>query len=241
MFFHPLIYKLICYALIVVVKILLLMRADKGIAIKLRQQGKSYRDISGDLGIPKSTLSVWFKNDPLSQEVKLKLSSKSNIRVAERIKKFSETNRRKWEAWREAARYEAKKDFKNLAKNPLFIAGNMLYWAEGDSKVKNPLSLTNTDPRMIRVYIKFLIKILKIDKNKIRATLILYPDLNENRCINFWSEEVGLPKSQFYKTQFIEGRHPTSRLSRGICMIGNNSRQLKEKVLIWIDLLSKGL
>ncbi|MEK9173595.1 MAG: helix-turn-helix domain-containing protein [Patescibacteria group bacterium] len=217
------------------------MRTDREGAVRLRKLGKSYYEISRALGIPKSTLSVWFKDDPMSQEVKLKLSSKSNIRVAERIKKFSENNKRKWELWRAEARYEAKKDFESLAKNPLFIAGNMLYWAEGDSKVKNPLRLTNTDPRMIRLYVKFLIRILKIDKNKIRATLILYPDLNKNSCINFWSKEIDLPRSQFYKTQFIEGRHPTSRLSRGICMIGNNSRQLKEKVLIWIDLLSKSL
>jgi hypothetical protein len=86
-----------------------------------------------------------------------------------------------------------------------------------------------------------LITSLNVPKENLRATLILYPDLSEERCINFWARIIGIPKSQFYKTQFIKGRHPTKRLAHGICMIMCGNRQLKEKIMVWIDLLSKTL
>lgn len=150
-------------------------------------------------------------------------------------------NKIKWEQWRQAARDEARKEFPKLAKNYLFVAGLMLYWGEGDSKLKNPLRLTNTSPQMIKIYTKFLIDILKVPKEKLRVGLILYPDLNEGKTKEFWSKTIDMPPEQFYKTQFITGQHPTARLSRGICMIIMNSRQLKEKVLAWIDLISNKL
>jgi len=126
-------------------------------------------------------------------------------------------------------------------KNPLFVAGLTLYWAEGDSKAKNPFRLTNTDPRMIALYTKFLTEAIDIPKESLRPAIILYPDLSEKECLTFWSKVIGVPKTQFYKTQFIKGRHPTKRLSKGICMITCGNGQLKEKVTVWIDLLSKKL
>lgn len=217
------------------------MRKDKNLAIKLRWQSKSYNEISKILGVPKSTLSGWFKNDPKSQQLKLRLGSKSNPVMAKRIEKFVKINREKWDKLRRETRLQAIKEFPKLVKNSLFIAGLMLYWGEGDSNPKNPVRLTNTNPKMIRLYTKFLIEIIKIPKEKIRVALILYPDLSEKQCLNFWSKINNLPKSQFLKTQFIRGRHPTRRLLNGICMIILNSRHLKEKFLIWIDLLSKTL
>lgn len=218
------------------------MRKDKKLAIKLRRAGKSYNQISKTLTIQKGTLSGWFKNDPVSQKVKTALNDNSNPLVARRIKNFVENNRKRWLKWRSDARQEAENEFAELSKKPLFVAGLMLYWGEGDSKMGNPLRFTNTDPRMISLYVKFVRKVLEIPKKKLKITLVLYPDLLENTCKNFWSKITNLSKQQFYKTQFIKGRHPTKRLSNGICMItAGGGRRMKEKFAVWIDLLSKKL
>lgn len=101
--------------------------------------------------------------------------------------------------------------------------------------------MANTDPMMIELYVKFLTKVLKIPKEIIHPTIILYPDLSEQKCMSFWSKVTGISKLQFYKSQFIKRKHPTKRLSYGICSILCGNRQLKEKFIIWIDLLSKNL
>lgn len=214
------------------------MRKDKELAIKLRHSGKSYNEITRTLKVSKSTLSLWFRNDPVSQKLKLSLNQSVNTY---RIKRLVEANRERWNKWRESARQEAIKEFTELSKNHLFVAGLMLYWAEGDNNAKNPVKITNTAPAMIKLYIKFLVNILKIPSHTLRVGLIIYPDLSKRKCLNFWSEISGVPKGQFYKTQVIKGRHPTKRLSNGICMITCGNRQLKEKFLVWIDLLSKKL
>ncbi len=217
------------------------MRKDKQIAIKLRRQNKSYNEISKMLGISKGTLSAWFINDRLSQKTKKELTKLALINTLKRVNKWVATNKARWREWRKEAREEAINEFPKLCHNQLFIAGLMLYWAEGDNKLGNPVRFTNTDPRMIRLYIQFLLRILKIKKETVRPALILYPDLEENNCLEFWSKITTVPVSQFYKTQFIKGRHKTARLSDGICMITCGNRQLKEKFIIWIDLLSKRL
>ncbi len=217
------------------------MRNDKHLALKLRKQGKSYNKISKELDIPKSTLSDWFSDIKWSNDTKKELTRKANYVARKRLRLINKARRKMWEEWREKAREQARKDFPLLKNNPLFIAGLMMYWGEGDSKIKNPFRLSNTDPRMIALYTKFLTKSLNIPKENLRAALILYPDLSEEKCIKFWAKIVGIPKSQFYKTQFIKGYHPTRRLSQGICMIICGNKQIKEKILVWIDLLSRTL
>ena len=217
------------------------MRHDKNIAIKFRRQGKSYNEINKLLGIPKGTLASWFKNNKESQKIKLALSGKSNKVVAKRIRIFVKNNKERWEKIRSDARDEAKKEFKILSKNPLFVAGVMLYWAEGDSVLKNPLRFTNTSASMISLYVKFLINVLSIPKEDLRANIILYKDLADRKNIDFWSKTSTIPKNQFYKTQYIQGRHKTRRLINGICMIIYSKRIIKEKMIIWIDLLAKRL
>ncbi|PJB83764.1 hypothetical protein CO087_01045 [Candidatus Wolfebacteria bacterium CG_4_9_14_0_8_um_filter_39_46] len=217
------------------------MRNDKHLAIKLRKKGLSYNKISKELDIPKSTLSDWLCDIGWSLDIKKELIRKANYITRKRLRLYNKKRQRYWEQWREAARQEARKDFDSFKNNPLFVSGLMLYWAEGDSNPKNSLRLSNTDPRMIFLYAKFLMQVLNIPKEKLRATLILYPDLAKEKCIKFWSRIIGITKSQFYKTQYIKGFHPTKRLSNGICMIIYSDRQLKEKVLVWIDLLSKTL
>ncbi|MFH1611720.1 MAG: hypothetical protein ABH887_00395 [bacterium] len=121
--------------------------------------------------------------------------------------------------------------------NPLFVAGLILYWGEGDSKLVNGMvRLSNTDTRMIEIFVKFLKIICNVPKEKIKAYIILYPDLSESYCKKYWCYVTGIFQSNFYKTQFIKGRHPTNRLRYGICEIHVSSRGLKEKIMVWTDL-----
>jgi len=218
------------------------MRNDKHLAEKLRRKNKSYNKISKELGIPKSTLVYWFKNEEWSQEIKKELSRKALYLSKKRLILINKARREKWERWRQTFRNQAKKEFNKLKRNPLFIAGLMLYWGEGDSKMENSLvRLSNTDSEMIRIFSKFLKKICCVPMEKIKISLVLYPDLNNRICIKFWSEKSGIPQSQFFKTQVIYGKHPTKKLSYGICNIIVSSRGLKEKIFTWLNLYKNEL
>jgi len=140
------------------------------------------------------------------------------------------------------AKWHNTQEFPELKNKPLFIAGLMLYWAEGDNgKAGSNVRLTNIDPRMIKVFINFALSLCKVPKENIRIGLLIYPDLNENICKNFWSKYTSVPVNQFHKIQVIKGRHPTKRLEYGICIVRVGGGGLKEKIRTWIDLYSREL
>jgi hypothetical protein len=218
------------------------MRNDKHLALKLRKKGKSYQEIQKELIIPKSTLHYWFKNLDWSQNIKQTLSEKALRLSSKRMRVIAKAQKKRWREWREQYRKDALNEFPHFKNNHLFIAGLMLYWGKGDSNLKNETRLTNINPKMIYLFYKFLLNICGIPKKDINISLFLYPDLSEIHCKNFWHKNTKIPLRQFDKVQFIHGKHPAKRLKNGICTIRvKRSRGLKEKIFIWIDLLSKEL
>lgn len=213
------------------------MRNDKPMATKLRKAGKSYKTIGRELNIPKSTLSEWFSGENWSKEIKKDLAQKANYISRKKLSRYNQKRRIEKIKLINKARISAKQEYSSLSKDSLFIAGLMLYWGEGDSKLENNLvRLSNTNPNLIRVFTLFLTIICNIPTNKIKGWILLYPDLNETKCLDFWSNASGLELSQFTKPTFIKGRHPTRRLSYGVCQITHTNRLLKEKIAMWIDL-----
>lgn len=215
------------------------MRQDKESALALRKRGYSYNFINKKLNVPISTLSDWFSSIRWSQVIKRDLTQRAFEKVYPQLRAMSKARSLMWEKWRERARKEAAIDFKKLSLDPLFISGVMIYWGEGDKIPKNPVRVSNVDPRLLHMFVKFLREKCGLPEGKIKAHLILYPDLTEGECKKYWSTRINVRPQLFNKTQFIKGRHKTRRLNRGICCVEITSRQLKEKILVWIDLFSK--
>lgn len=206
-------------------------------ALKLRKEYKSYREISLMLGVPKSTLSGWFKNDFQSQEVRASLTQVAQQKAYPKLLLMAQANKAKWQHIHESYREEARNTFKNNMLNPLFGAGLAIYWGEGDKKRRNGIvRVSNIDHRMLQIFVQFLVECCGVDRGKIRMYLLLYPDLNEIDCMQFWSQNLELPLEQFTKTQYIIGRHQKTRLEFGVCSVQVYSRKLKEQIIEWINL-----
>jgi len=218
------------------------MRNDKYLALKLRHQGLSYKKISKELGVPTSTLNSWFKTLAWSNTIKDELTARAIRQSGKRIRKVIQANQAKWAKLREGFRHDAVKEFAAFKNNSLFIAGLMLYWGEGDQNLKYPVRLTNTNHKMIALFKKFLLEVCRVSIEDIRLALFIYPDLSDKSCKKFWGDQIGVDPDKFEKTQVIYGKHPTKRLANGICSIRvRRSYWLKEKILVWIDLMSENL
>ncbi|MEX2090941.1 MAG: hypothetical protein WD989_02325 [Candidatus Paceibacterota bacterium] len=213
------------------------MRKDKEKAVELRKQGLSYKKIRQELGIPTSTLAEWFKNEPWSQEIKFRLSKEVSLSNEKALKAMIEANRERWRLKHEEYREAAIREFERYKNDPLFLAGIMLYWGEGEKQQKySTVRLSNSEPEMIRIFYLFLTKLLKISPDKISGWLLLYPDLVDSVQRNFWSKATGIPINKFTKSTYIKGRHPSKRLSYGVCTVYVSSRALKERILKWLEL-----
>lgn len=91
--------------------------------------------------------------------------------------------------------------FSHISKNTYFVAGLMLYLAEGDKKNETRIVLANTDIQIIKLFIKWMIVFLSIKKQDIKAQLHLYENMDILQEENFWRKGLDLNRKQFYKTQ----------------------------------------
>ena len=219
-----------------------LQNAFKKKAKLLRRKGHSYSEIQKITGIPKSTLSNWFKNCSFSQKLSLKLNRNNYTHQSFFLRKIQALRREKLREGYKKIAEKAMEEFEEFKAHPLFLAGLIIYWGEGDKKFKNgQVRVSNTDGKMLRVFVEFLKMFCGVAKTKIRGYILVYPDLSKRKSIKFWSQETGVKPQRFYKTTIIQGRKKGSKLKHGICTIVVSDKNLKKKLLTWLEILPEFL
>jgi len=147
------------------------------------------------------------------------------------------------------ARKESKKEIGSLSKRDIFIMGVSLYWAEGykrpvirNGKVRTShiVSLTNSDPNLIKSFLRFLREICLVDEEKIIANLRIFEHQNEAYLLDFWSKATNIDINRFRKTYVgpsisSKGKRPFNILPYGTLQIGIGNTNLYHKIMGWID------
>ena len=159
----------------------------------------SYSSILKRVPVAKSTLSVWLRAFPLSKRRILKLKRAAWKRSEVKIELFRAAMREKKELREQEVYEKYYRQFAHISNASVFVAGLMLYLAEGTKVNTGRIALANTDSRICRFFVRWLEKFYKIPRERIRIHLQLYPTMNKWKEINFWERELGIPKSQFYK------------------------------------------
>ena len=170
------------------------MRSDKNLALKLRLLGKSYSEITASLGIPKATLSGWLNGLELSEQAKEGLTQRAYEKSVAAILKHNKTQTHVAQQNARSIRSSAKFDIKHLTERDIHMLGVSLYWAEGykrpkiqNGKIKtsHPVSLSNSDPELVKVFVRFLKEICKVPEEKITGEIRIYEHQNEAYLLNF--------------------------------------------------------
>lgn len=162
-------------------------------AVLLRKRGYSYSEISLKLGVSQSSCSLWLRNIVLSKKAQSRIAQ---LRKGARLKSAQSVQNRIANREKEI-QDEVRKIFSNLVIETeiakLFCA--VLYWAEGE-KNRNSLVFTNSDPRMIKLFLSLLRTHFQIRSNKLRAFLHLhgYHDLVSQK--SYWSTITGIPSER---------------------------------------------
>jgi transposase len=211
---------------------------DREKALVLRKQGKSYSQIKKILGLSKGTLSVWLRKYPLSKQCIRELRDWNE----QRIEKYRETMRKKRQTRLDRTYDEQKKIVLPLTKREFFIAGLMLYWGEGKKSKPTALSISNTDPSVIKFFIKWLNNCLLVPKEKIKIQLHLYNDMKVKKEIRYWSQTLKLPLKQFNRPYIKETScqriNHKGTFGHGTCNAEINSVLLAEKILMSLKVIS---
>jgi len=194
-------------------------------ARQLRKQDLSSKKIAKKLGVSDSTILRW------CYDIK---PTKKNAFSEYQIKIYNTIEERAKEAF---------KNFKLNIDNAKLLA-TILYYCEGSRyPLANYVCFTNSDPDIIKLFIKLFRLGFKLDGSKFRVHLQLHSTHNEAQIRKYWSQLLKIDEKQFYKSTITS---PTNRMKRhnykGTCSIRYyDFRILHEIFGIWKYLIKNVL
>lgn len=204
-------------------------------ARRLRSKGMPYKRIAAELGVSVGSAFLWTSDIELTNE-QLERNRRGSGRP-----QHPESQRRRTAAWaarsREARR-QSQADGRATARegDSLHLAGCMLYWAEGD-KSRNTVKFSNSDPRMLVVFRRFLTEALAVEIDEILMSLNVYTNngLSIEEIEVYWLDLLELPHSSVRK--HMVNHMPTSssgraknRLRYGVCTLRVHSTWIVQHI-----------
>ena len=213
----------------------------RALAVQMRLEGKSYRQILETLPLPiaKSSLSLWLRDIPLTDEQRRTLKLRQVQAVSRRAQSIRAQRVRRQEATMAAARSQVQR----LAESELFVAGLTAYWAEG-SKAKpwRPNServvFINSDASMIRLFLAWL-DLIGVDRGRLIYRLSIHESADIACSTTFWARVVGVDESEFRRPSLKRHLPKTVRKNIGAdyhgCLVINVrcSTELYRQIAGW--------
>jgi len=156
---------------------------EKALAIKLRCEGKTLNEICAVVKKGKGTVFYWIRDIKIDIDrsiINRKNLSKGSLKMQEKYKKI-----------RDDAYDDFYKKAPDLLKDKFFRDFVVSYFCEGGKTQRNRLDFTNTEPRIIKLFL-FFSKMLT--KKPPIYVLICHKCTDEMRL--FWSKQLNIDKNQ---------------------------------------------
>ena len=211
--------------------------------IKLRKEGKSYREIARILTVPLSTVFLWTEKIKLSRE-QINENKQKSLDSLQQSRQFAQKVKR--EKYLHRNELNRKIGFSMIDKiNNQNINGIIaaLYWGEGFKKDRR-LGLANSDPRLIKLFVYWLVNITKVPREQIRLRVginVLFSDRIEV-ITNYWSKQTGISLDQFqkpfYQNTKIKRVYPDTTKYYGVLRVrANGQNDIFQKLLGMVERL----
>src|SRR5579864_2223055 len=161
------------------------MVAQQARARELRTTGMTLLDIANELGVAKSSVSLWVQDVEFTpgprRRGRRRGPNSLQVRKQAEIDELLEEGRRRIGA---------------LSEREFLVAGAALYAGEG-SKGDGVVVFANSDARMMAFFAAWLRRFFAVDESRLRGRIYLHEGLDLDAAIAFWSGVMALPPSQF--------------------------------------------
>jgi hypothetical protein len=153
----------------------------------LRAQSWTLQEIADELGVAKSSVSLWVRDVAFVPKPRQPGAHRSphpwSVRKQEEIAETQEEGRRR---------------IGQMSDRDLLVAGTALYAGEG-AKRDGSVTFPNSDPRMMLLFCTWLRRFFEVDETRLRLRLYLHQGLDLDAATRFWSELLSIPVAQFHK------------------------------------------
>lgn len=191
-------------------------------ARELRLAGWSMPKIAVEIGVSRSSVSLWTRDLPKPPRSTWEPHRQAAAYAAHWVPELA---RRQEERERRAA--EGAQSVGELSERELLLLGAMAYWCEG-SKSKSyarreKLVFMNSDPRLVLLYLRWL-RLLGVTAERLRIHVHVHESADVEGIERFWRDTTGLSE-RFGKTILKRHKPETNRKNRhdeyrGCLMIG---------------------
>ena len=168
----------------------------------LRKKGLSIQQIMKELVLPKTTVWYHIREIHLSVEQRKQLRSKQGGSKARRL-----LHEKRAEQYAKDLLKSSHREFVQLVA--------MLYWAEGHKRRR--CEFTNSDGKMIAVFLAIIRNILNIKEENIQPTLRIFTGMNEKVVLDYWSHLTKISKRRFI-VRLNDGGN-AGRTKYGMCRV----------------------
>lgn len=215
-------------------------------AISLRKRGLTYSEILAKVPVAKSTLSDWLHSVSLAKHQYQRITEKKLAAMRRGSLKIRNLRLERSSQIINAAAAEAKA----LIQNPLWLAGTVLYWAEGSKqKTWRPsqrVAFTNTDPATIRIVKVWLEKFANIKDSQMKYDLYIHQTGDVATAKAFWFKNLGISDKNlsvyFKKHNPKPHRKNVGREYYGTVRLAvSASTDLNRRITGWINGLINGI
>lgn len=217
-------------------------------AVNLRKKGFTYSEIYLKTGLSKGTLSS------ILSSVKLESTQR------ERIEEIKRQSRIKGGTVRNLQRNNKVKSLKDTAQKQIrtkdfsstsfLMLGAALYWAEGSKeksyKPGSGLRFSNSDARMIRFFVQWLVYNLKVETSRIVIDLYVHESKSteSQKYKRYWMNVIGINGISFGKIYLKHNKLNTKRKNTGDAYRGlvrvkvSRSSDIVRMIEGWVERIS---
>jgi transcriptional regulator with XRE-family HTH domain len=138
-------------------------------ARRLRAEGWSVKEIERELGVARSSASMWVRDVAIDPEARARLAQRVHIGIRVSAERRASAARSLRLSYHERGRHLI------YEHDATYAAGCALYWAEG-AKGRNSVKLTNSDPEMLAYFIAFLREYFEASNDRVKLHCNLFAD-----------------------------------------------------------------
>ncbi len=166
---------------------------ERARARELRARAWTLPEIAAELGVAKSSVSVWVR------DVAFDPASRRSATTDRRPRGSDHPLRRRKLAEIERCRREGAERVGRLSDREFLVAGRGLYAGDGQ-KGEGRVKLSNSDPRIVAFFCAWFRHFFDVDESRLRLTLYLHDGLDLTAAVEFWSGLTAIPAEQFSKS-----------------------------------------
>jgi hypothetical protein len=174
--------------------------AEQEQARELRAAGHTLVEIARELGVCKSSVSLWVRDIPVEIRRRRPVARRTHAQHTAKLVEIAKCDERGAE------------DIGVMSDDAFLAAGAALYAGEG-GKGDGNVVFANTDPMMMAFFAAWLRRYFEIDESRLRVRVYLHDGLDLAAAEAHWSNVTQVPRSQF-RAPYRAKADPSRRRSK---------------------------